>query len=119
MKILQQARTNVNYIAYVFDCNDLKHSHNHFRLSKTFLLTIDPKVTFSMKWLRLFTLSIRTEVMMVNIRTRVATVNLAFSISRNAAFISNVRTKLQYTALSMKIHQITLKIPKFLHYQTT
>ena len=54
---------------------------------------------------------------MVNIRTRVATVNIAFSSSRNAAL--TVPKKLQYTTLSIKIHHGTLKIPKFLHYQTT
>ena len=54
---------------------------------------------------------------MVKIRTRVATVNIAFSISRNVAL--TVRKKLQYTTLSIKNHQCTLKIPKFLHYQSS
>ena len=56
-------------------------------------------------------------MMMVNIRTRVATLNIAFSSSRNAAL--TVRKKLQYTTLFKKIHHCTIKIPKFLHYQTT
>ena len=40
--------------------------------------------------------------MMVNIATRVAPVNIAFSISKNAALIE--RKKLQYTTLSTKLH---------------
>ena len=55
--------------------------------------------------------------MMVNIRTRVATVNIAFSSSRNVAL--TVRKKLQNTILFKKIHHCTLKKLKFLHYQTT
>ncbi len=42
--------------------------------------------------------------MIVNMRTAVATVNIAISISRNAAFIE--RKMLQYTTLSMKFHSI-------------
>ena len=44
--------------------------------------------------------------MMVNIGTRVAPVNIAFSSSRNAAVIE--RIMLQYTTLSMKLHYCTL-----------
>ena len=44
--------------------------------------------------------------MMVNIGTRVAPVNIAFSSSRNAALIE--RKMLQYTALSLKLHHCTL-----------
>ena len=40
---------------------------------------------------------------MVNIRTRVATVNIAFSSSRNTA--STERKKLQYTTLSLCIER--------------
>ena len=43
---------------------------------------------------------------MVNMRTTVATVNIAFSSSRNAALIE--RKMLQYTTLSMKLHHYTL-----------
>ena len=43
---------------------------------------------------------------MVNIGTRVASVNLAFSSSRYAALIE--RKMLQYTSLSMKYHHCTL-----------
>ena len=39
-------------------------------------------------------------------RTAVETVNIAFSSSRNAAFIE--RKMLQYTTLSMKLHHCTL-----------
>ena len=51
---------------------------------------------------------------MVNIRTRVALVNIAFSSSRNAALIE--RKMLQYTSLSMKYHHCTMceiKKPNF------
>ena len=44
--------------------------------------------------------------MMVNIGTRVAPVNIAFSSSRNAALIE--RKMLQYTTLSIKLHHCTL-----------
>ena len=44
--------------------------------------------------------------MIVNMRTAVATVNIAFSSSKNAAFIE--RKMLQYTTLSIKLHQCTL-----------
>ena len=44
--------------------------------------------------------------MMVNIGTRVAPVNIAFSSSRNAALIE--RKMLQYTSLSMKYHHCAL-----------
>ena len=43
---------------------------------------------------------------MVNIGTRVASVSIAFSSSRNATLIE--RKKLQYTSLSMKNHHCTL-----------
>ena len=55
--------------------------------------------------------------MMVNIRTRVPTLNMAFPSWRNVAL--TVRKKLQYTTLAMKIHHCTIKIPEFLQYQTT
>ena len=44
--------------------------------------------------------------MMVNIGTRVAPVNIAFSSTRNAALIE--RKMLQYTILSIKLHRYTL-----------
>ena len=44
--------------------------------------------------------------MMANMRTAIATVNIAFSSSRNAALIE--RKMLQYTTLSMKLHHCTL-----------
>ena len=44
--------------------------------------------------------------MIVNIGTRVAPVNIAFSSSRNAALIE--RKMLQYTTLSIKLHHCTL-----------
>ena len=43
--------------------------------------------------------------MMVNIGTRVAPVNIAFSSSRNAALIE--RKMFQYTTLSIKLHHYT------------
>ena len=43
---------------------------------------------------------------MVNIRTRIAPVNIAFSSSRNAASIQ--RKVLQYTTISIKLHDCTL-----------
>ena len=43
---------------------------------------------------------------MVNIGTRVAPVNIAFSSSRNSALIE--RKKLQYTTLSIKFHHCIL-----------
>ena len=43
---------------------------------------------------------------MVNIGTRFAPVNIAFSSSRNAALIE--RKVLQYTTLSLKLHHCTL-----------
>ena len=51
--------------------------------------------------------------MMINVGTRVAPVNIAFSSSRNATLIE--RKTLQYTTLSMKYHRCTLseKKPKF------
>ena len=48
--------------------------------------------------------------MMGNMRTAVATVNIAFSSSRNATLIE--RKMLQYTTLSMKIHHCTLSYLK-------
>ena len=45
-------------------------------------------------------------MMMVNIGARVATVNIAFSSSRNAALIE--RKMLQYTTISIKFHHCTL-----------
>ena len=44
--------------------------------------------------------------MIVNMRTAVATVNIAFSSSRNAALIE--RKMLQYTTLSKKLYHCTL-----------
>ena len=44
--------------------------------------------------------------MMINIGTRVATVNIVFSTSRNAALIEN--KMLQYTTLSLTFHHCTL-----------
>ena len=44
--------------------------------------------------------------MIVNMRTAVATVNIAFSGSRNAALFE--RKMLQYTTLSIKLHHCTL-----------
>ena len=44
--------------------------------------------------------------MIVNMRTTVATVNIAFSSSKNAALIE--RKMLQYTTLSIKLHHCTL-----------
>ena len=44
--------------------------------------------------------------MIVNIGTRVAPVNIAFSSSRNAALFE--RKTLQYTTLSIKLHHCTL-----------
>ena len=44
--------------------------------------------------------------MMVNIGTKIALVNIAFSSSRNAALIE--RKMLHYTTLSKKLHQYTL-----------
>ena len=44
--------------------------------------------------------------MMVNIGTRVAPVNIAFSSSRSAALIE--RNMLQYKSLSIELHQFTL-----------
>ena len=52
---------------------------------------------------------------MVNIGTRVAPVNIAFSSSRNAVLIE--RKMLQYTTLSIKLHHCTLNEIK-LHYFT-
>ena len=52
---------------------------------------------------------------MVNIRARVALVNIAFSSSKNAALIE--RKMLQYTTLSIKLHHCTLseiQIPVFI-----
>ena len=44
--------------------------------------------------------------MMVNIGTKIAPVNIAFSSSRNAALIE--RKVLHYTTLSIKLHHGTL-----------
>ena len=44
--------------------------------------------------------------MVVNMQTAVATVNIAFSGSRNATLLE--RILLQYTTLSMKLHHCTL-----------
>ena len=44
--------------------------------------------------------------MIVNMRTAVATVNIAFSNSKNAALTEH--KKLQYTTLSIKLHLCTL-----------
>ena len=44
--------------------------------------------------------------MIVNIGTRVASVNIAFSSSRNAALVE--RKMLQYTTLSIRYHHCTM-----------
>ena len=44
--------------------------------------------------------------MIVNMQTAVATVNIAFSISKNAALIE--RKMLQFTTISIKLHHCTL-----------
>ena len=56
---------------------------------------------------------------MVDIGTRVAPVNIAFSSSRNAALIE--RKVLQYTTLSTKLRHCTLRETKlkFLHRQAS
>ena len=43
--------------------------------------------------------------MVVNVKTRIAPVNIAFSSSRNAAL--NERNLLQYTILSIELHHCT------------
>ena len=57
--------------------------------------------------------------MIVNMRTTVATVNIAFSSSKNAALIE--RKMLQYTTLSIKLQHCTLSEikPKFSYCQTS
>ena len=59
-----------------------------------------------MKCFWLFTVSKGPGVMIVNIGTRVAPVNIAFSSSSNAALLE--RKMLQYTTLSIKLHHCTL-----------
>ena len=55
--------------------------------------------------------------MMVNIGTRAAKVNIVFSTSRNPAFFE--RKVLQYTTLSIKLHQCTLREIKTHAYTTS
>ena len=70
-------------------------------------LTIYFQVTFNMKCLRLFAVSIRSNSDDGKHRNKkIAPVNIAFSSSRNAALIE--RKMLHYTTLSIKLHQCTL-----------
>ena len=108
MKILKQVRTNVNYTAYVSDCiTDICNTHTiTFGYKRYFLSHFNLKLHLASECFSLFTLSIRTRVMMVDIGTGVAPVNIAFPSSRNAALIE--RKKLHFTILSIKLHHCTL-----------
>ena len=54
---------------------------------------------------------------MVNIRTRIATVDIAFSSSRNAAL--TVRRKLQYTTIFIKNPSLYITYTQAFYYQKT
>ena len=72
----------------------------HFSSQFTFKLHLAWNVFGCLLWLW------GAGVMMVNIGTRVAPVYIAFSSSRNAAFVE--RKVMQYTTLSIKFHHCTL-----------
>ena len=116
MKILQQIRTNINYMPLLSDCLiEICNTHTitfgyqiHFFSQITFKLHLAWKVFDCLLWVK------GLGVMMVNIRTRGASVNIAFSSSRNAALIE--REMLQNTSLSMKNHHCTLSEMKNLNF---
>ena len=114
-----QIGTNVNYMAYISDCLiEICNTHTitfvyqtHFFSQFGFKLQLARNAFDCLLWVY------GTGVMMVNIGTRVAPVNIAFSQSRNAAFFE--RKVLQYTTLSIKLHHWTFseKKLKLLHCQ--
>ena len=108
MKILMQFRTNVNYMAYKSVCLiEICNTHTITFGYQTHLLS---QFTFKLHlaWNDFDCLHWVSElgVMMLNIRTRGALVNIAFSSSRNAALID--RKMLQYTTISKKLKNCTL-----------
>ena len=89
MKVLMQFSTNVNYMSYIADCLiEICNTHTitfgyqtHFFSQFTFKLHLAWNVFDCLVWVR------GPGVMMVNIGTVVAPVNIAFSSSRSAALI--------------------------------
>ena len=108
MKIFMQFRTNVNNMACISDCLiEICNTHTitfgyqtHFFSQFTFEWHLAWNVFDCLLWVW------GPGVVMVNIATIVAPVNIAFTSSRNAALIE--RKVLQYTTLSEKLHHQTL-----------
>ena len=108
MKVLMQFRTNVSNMAIISDCLiEIYNTHTitfgyqtHFFSHFTFKLHSAWNSFDCLLWIK------RTGVRMVNIKRRVASVNIAFISSRNAALIE--RKVLQCTTLSIKLHLCTL-----------
>ena len=112
MKIPMHFRTNVNCIAYKSVCLiEICNTHTitfgyqtHLLSQFTFKLHLAWNDFDCLLWVS------GSGVMMLNIRTRGAPVNIAFSSSRNAALID--RKMLQYTTLSKKQKNCTLSETK-------
>ena len=108
VKVLMQFRTNVNYMAYISEClTEICNTHTitfgyqtHIFSQFTFELHLAWNVFDCLLWVW------GPGVMMVNIATIFAPVNIAFSSSRNAALFE--RKVIQYTKLSKKRHHCTL-----------
>ena len=89
MKIFMQFKTNVNYMTYISDCLiEICNTHTitfgyqtHFFSHFTFVLHLTWNVFDCLLWVW------GPGVVMVNIATKVAPVNIAFSSLRNAALI--------------------------------
>ena len=108
MKFLMQFRTYVNHIPYITDCViEICNTHTitfgyqtHFFPQFTFKLNLAWNVFDCLLWVW------GPGVMMVNIGTGVAPVNIAFSSSRSVALFE--RKMLQNTTLSIKLLHCTL-----------
>ena len=112
MKIFMQIGTNLNYMAYISDCLiEICNTHTitfgywtHFFYQVTFELHLAWSVFDYLLWVW------GPGVVMVNIATKVAPVNIAFSSSRNAALFE--RKVSQYTTLSKRLHHRTVSETK-------
>ena len=115
-------RTNVKYMAYISDClNEICNTNTITFGYRTHFLS---QFTFKLHWAwNAFDCLLWVYgpgVMMVNIGTRVAPVNIAVSSLRNAALIE--RKVLQYTTFFFKKSIIvpwTKEKPNFLHCHTS
>ena len=104
MKTFMQFRTNVNYMAYVSECLiEICNTHT-ITFGYQFLFFSQFTFEFHLAW-NVFDCLLWVwgqGVMMVNIATKVAPMNIAFSSSWNAALLE--RKVLHNTTLSKRLH---------------